>query len=116
MNSTHKRPWLRGKALTTLLALRGLKEGDEVKIKACDRQCRFNPMICRRVIHHGRDTRVFIARQMVLYVDEAPYLPTYASSTPPNTGHYLVRDRETKMGTFIELHNVAAWRQGRRLK
>src|SRR5687767_13346537 len=93
---THmKHPWIRGKALRTLLALRELQRGDELKL--------FVTMPDAQGHHlHPR------FRREVVVVENRAAL--YGVVGVPYDGWFLVRPTKYAGGCWITKDNVKAWR------
>lgn len=106
-----RRRWITGDALTTLLALRGLQPGDEVKIRACDSYCYDLPNKCTRVQHFGDHTHIFFAEETVLTVEEVG-----GKYWQYGRGEFLARNLKTLMGTYVARHNIKAWRPAKEKK
>jgi hypothetical protein len=75
MSSTH-RPWITGPALETVLALRPLKVGDEVKLKPCNERCAEDPNYestlsgGTHIYHAGHMAKDFMTRDLVLVIED----------------------------------------------
>ena len=60
--------WITGPALETVLALRGLKVGDLVKLKPCDERCAADPDNCPNT-HYGLVAKDILTRPIVGFVE-----------------------------------------------